>query len=859
MLPSSNCVSLWNGWPFFSVAGAACLLGILFAISFRLMRERDRLLRVAVTNMSQGLLMFDINAKLVVCNRRYLEMYSLSPKIVKPGCSLDELIAHRIENGSFESSDPEQYIRNLRLAIAQGRTVNKIVELTDGRTISVSSRPTADGGWVATHEDITERRRSERELERTRKFLDAIIENIPATILVKRAHDFRIALINNAGEQLFGVSRDKIIGQTTRYISSAVEANFLESRDAEALTSGQRILVSDFEIHTPQNGVRTVTSKKLAILSENKTPEYVLSVIEDVTDRKFAEDKLRQTQTFLDTVIEHTPSPIVVKDAQDYRYLLVNRAAEDLFGVTRDAIVGKIANEVLPASAAEMFAAHDKEVIESDQRLFFSETLLETPRNGTRLVTMKRIAIRGSNGSPRYLLDVIEDITERRETESKIAYMASHDALTDLPNRAAFEKYLSLAIEDAVGSNQKFAVLCMDLDRFKEVNDVFGHSVGDALLREVAIRLRAAAEGTFLARLGGDEFMLIVTSDTQPESAETVAHRLVAAVADELNVEGQQLRTCVSVGVAIFPNDGADANTLLANADAALYRAKAECRGSVRFFEADMDRQLRERHALQQDLRLAISAGQMAIHYQPQARIDGEIIGFEALVRWKHPKYGFIPPAKFIPIAEESGLIISIGQWILREACREAASWPRSLQIAVNLSPAQFRHGDLPGITHTILLETGLAAHRLELEITENVLIDDFSRALSILRRLKSLGVRIAMDDFGTGYSSLSYLQSFPFDKIKIDKSFISGVRENAQSSAIVRAVINLARGLRLPVVAEGVETKDQFMFLSDEACDEIQGYFIGRPKPIYEYAEMVGRPPTEADLVPERAGNAAQ
>jgi PAS domain S-box-containing protein len=328
MLPSSSCLLLWNSWPFLSVAGAACLLGILFAISFRLMRERDELLGIAVTNMSQGLLMFDINAKLVVCNRRYLEMYSLSPKIVKPGCSLHDLITHRIENGSFESSDSDQYVRNLRLAISQGRTVDNVVQLTDGRTISVSSRPTVDGGWVATHEDITDRRKSERELERTRKFLNAVIENIPATILVKHATDFRIALINTAGEHLFGVSREQIIGKATGYLNSAIEDDFIESRDAEALKSDQKILVRDFEINTPQNGVRTITSKKLAILNENKRAEYVLSVIEDITDRKFAEvgdallrevaDRLRiaAERTFLARLGGDEFMLIVASDAQ---------------------------------------------------------------------------------------------------------------------------------------------------------------------------------------------------------------------------------------------------------------------------------------------------------------------------------------------------------------------------------------------------------------------------------------------------------------------------------------------------------------------------------------------------------------
>ncbi len=291
----------------------------------------------------------------------------------------------------------------------------------------------------------------------------------------------------------------------------------------------------------------------------------------------------------------------------------------------------------------------------------------------------------------------------------------------------------------------------------------------------------------------------------------------------------------------------------MGNADAALYRAKSDGRGSVRFFEADMDNLLRERRLLQRDLQFALERGELAIAYQPQSRVGGGgsvgVVGFEALVRWRHPVHGLIPPSQFIPLAEESGLIIAMGEWILRETCREAAAWTQPLQVAVNLSPVQFQHGDLPAIVHAILLETGLAASRLELEITEGVLIGDFHRALSILRRLKALGVRIAMDDFGTGYSSLSYLQSFPFDKIKIDKSFVSSLEHSPQSAAIIRAVIGLGRGLALPVMAEGVETAEQLAFLTQECCDEVQGYLVGCPRPIEDYAEIVGYSSRSAKL----------
>jgi diguanylate cyclase (GGDEF)-like protein len=414
-----------------------------------------------------------------------------------------------------------------------------------------------------------------------------------------------------------------------------------------------------------------------------------------------------------------------------------------------------------------------------------------------------------------------------------------HDPLTDLPNRLAFGERLAEVLTAAARNHTGFALLCVDLDRFKEVNDLFGHGVGDQLLCEVGRRLTEAAGGAYLARLGGDEFT-VIAEGPQPTAAAALAERLQSSIAEDIAIDGHSLRIGLSIGVAIYPQDGADAATLLVNADAALYRAKSEGRGAIRFFEADMDRKLRERRSLQRDLRIAVERNELSVHYQPQASVTGEIIGFEALCRWQHHTRGMVPPSEFIPLAEESSLIITIGELVLAAACSEAATWSRPLQIAVNLSPLQFRYGDLPSMVRAVLQRTGLAPRRLELEVTEGILVHDFDRAVTILRRLKSLGVRIAMDDFGTGYSSLSYLHAFPFDKIKIDRSFVANLDRGAHSAAIIRAVVGLGRGLNLPVLVEGVETQDQLAFLSREGCSEVQGYLLGRPAPIAAYASFL-------------------
>ena len=668
----------------------------------------------AINNMIQGLCMFDAKNRLVVWNERYIDMYRIDPERVLARLHASAICSTRALPPAACPLDADRYDTDLYAAVKQGNTFTMTVEVGDGRIIRVINQPIESGGWVATHEDVTEYKIAKRELEQTRSFLDTIIENVP--------------------------------------------------------------------------------------------------------------------------------SPIIVKGAQDLRYLLINRAAEQYLGIDRTTMLGKRAVDVMPAATAAQIEEQDRKLIAAGTIIFRDEHAVATPGNGTRIVTTTRLPVNDSDGKPQYLISVVRDLTERKRHEQRIAHMAHHDPLTELPNRAAFTECIDATIDLAARSGESFAVLCLDLDRFKSVNDVFGHSAGDTLLREVSRRLEAVCEGAFLARVGGDEFTVITPTGAQPEIAERLAERFCAALDDDIEVDGNPMRVGLTIGVAIFPQDGADAVTLLANADAALFRAKSEARGSVRFFELAMDKQLRERRALQQDLRSAVAREELDLHYQPQAHIGGEITGFEALVRWHHPRFGLIAPGTFIPLAEETGIIVALGEWVLRSACREAASWPKPLRVAVNLSPVQFQRGDLAKLVHEILLETGLSPSRLELEITEGVLIGDFSGAVATLRRLKNLGVRIAMDDFGTGYSSLSYLQSFPFDKIKIDQSFVANLAHSRQAVTIIRAVIALGRGLDLPVVAEGVETQEQLTFLAGEQCSEIQGYFVGRPLPIEDYADVVGR-----------------
>jgi diguanylate cyclase (GGDEF)-like protein/PAS domain S-box-containing protein len=792
-----------------------------------LIEEQALQLDAALENMSQGLCMFDANQRLIVCNKRYADLYGLNEEQTRPGTTLRAILQYRIATG-LAPDDHEGYINDRITEVSLNKPYQITNRLRNGHYVSVVHRPMADGGWVATHEDVTDARRREESFR-------LLFDNNPVAMWVFDRETLRFLAVNDAAVTQYGYSREQFLTMTVPDIRAAQaddSASFLyalpEAQNGELVGQHQR-----------SDGAKIHVAVYSRVLNyENRNARLV--AIHDITERKLAEDELRRTKLFLDAVIENAPLPILVKSTKDSRYTLINRATEELFGYKRDEIIGKTPHEAFSKERADGIEVPDRACLLSEQPIFIRDHTVPTPK-GARLVTSKKVAIRGDDGKPEYLLTLIDDVTERRQAEQRITHMAHSDSLTDLPNRAAFNECLASTLRLAEAEGRSFALLCVDLDGFKKVNDVYGHTVGDSLLRHVADRLRTIADGAFIARLGGDEFT-IIADNKERSSVTTLTDRLLAAFADDFEVDGHRLRQDLSIGVATYPADGTDAEALMNNADAALYRAKTEHPGSVQFFEVKMAARLRERAELQADLKLAIEHSELRLHYQPQLKITGEITGFEALARWQSPKRGMVPPGEFIPIAEESSLILLIGEWVLREACREAVSWKKPLRVAVNVSPIQFRHGDLPRLVHSVLLETGLAPNRLELEITEGVLIGDFSRAVSILRRLKSLGVKIALDDFGTGYSSLSYLHAFPFDKIKIDRTFISDLETNRHSIAIVRALIGLSRSLNIPILAEGVETQAQHAFLAQEGCAEVQGYLTGRPLEIANYAGVVGR-----------------
>jgi diguanylate cyclase (GGDEF)-like protein/PAS domain S-box-containing protein len=826
----------WNNQSTYWAGAALATVLLVGAVTFlgarRLtgrLRETNEQMVAAINNMSQGLCMFDADARLVICNERYRKIYNLSPVAAKPGCSLGDLLRFRAEAGTFPG-DPERYIADLLRDMEQGKTTDYVVELDDGRSISVVNWPMVGGGWVATHEDITESKGREASFR-------LLFEHSPVPMWVYDIETLRFLAVNDAAVDHYGYRRDQYENMTVCDICPPEDWDLFrlflhKTRGTEA---GDRIWR-----HCKADGSEIqVAAYARAMTYEGQFASLV--AVHDVTSLQRAEKQREKGQRFLHAIIENIPVSIVVKQPRDQRYVFINRAAEDLFGVTRENIVGRTARDVFLKRSADLIDADDEKLFNAPHQLFFHSHELETRANGVHKVASKRLAIFGDDGEPEYMLGLIEDITDRARAEERIAHMAHHDALTDLPNRALLRERLQAALA-YVRHGDSLAVHYLDLDHFKSINDTLGHTVGDELLRTVAERLRGCVRDTdTVARLGGDEFAIVQIGLRDIKDAADLAQRILELFKDPIEPGGHHVVTDVSIGIAVAPHDGVDADQLLKNADLALYGAKADGRGTYRFFESEMDVRMKRRHSLEINLRRAIANGEFELHYQPEINAQSNrICVCEALLRWRHRDRGLIAPSEFIPVAEETGLIVALGEWVVRQACADAATWPADVKLAVNVSPAQLMNQNLLPMVVNALAASGMQPSRLEFEITEAVLLQNNEKTIAALYQLRELGARIALDDFGTGYSSLSYLRQFPFDKIKIDRSFIEDVSGENGALAIVQAIMNLAVSLNMTTTAEGVETAEQAEVVRALGCTELQGYLFSPAKPAHEIVALI-------------------
>ncbi len=574
-------------------------------------------------------------------------------------------------------------------------------------------------------------------------------------------------------------------------------------------------------------------SKVTRDMSEQRRYEQALLQAKEAAEQHSQE--MAGLSQFLDSVIANIPASVIVQDAGSRKILVANQQAERLFGGQGASMIGHLPERCLPSATAQYLhqqltrGAHNG-------RAFAAETRVDTAI-GMRTLRSRVVRCQSPAGQADYVLYVGEDATEQLAAHAQIHHMAHHDALTGLPNRTLFSDRLTHALLRGEEQGKLTAALCLDLDNFKNINDSLGHAFGDKLLRALGKRLRGELrEHDTLARLGGDEFAVVLTGLDSREAAAHTAQRLIAAVAPAFQIEGHQFSVGVSIGIAVSPEDHQQAEQLLCYADMALYEAKRNGRNRYECFHIDLDVAARQRRLVETDLRTALHLGQLQLHYQPVVdHRSHSVSGYEALLRWEHPERGMIMPMDFIPIAEETGLIHDIGIRALNLACQEAARWEGSQSVAVNLSPVQFKDANLPHIVALALADSGLAPERLELEITESVLLGNSEENVQTLRALKALGVSISLDDFGTGYSSLGYLRSFPFDRIKIDKSFVQDMCDSREAMSIIRAITELSNSLMIKTTAEGVESNEQMYRLAAEGCSHLQGYLYGRPVPASE------------------------
>jgi len=811
----------------------------------------------AILQNAGGAILLTRQRRIVHCNPRAAEIF---------GYCLDELIGQPGTVLYFSDADYADLGRQASHVLAAGQLFeqDRLMRRRDGSAVhchirakAINPADSADGTiWII--DDVSERKRTESQLHQLLQQQQAILDN--ASMGIVFTCNGLIEHCNPRFEEILGYAPGELQGQNTQvFFASAQDYKCFGQTIGSRLAAGERIDIEWRNLRRdgslvwlrhlaralPQAGPDKITIWISDDISQRKAVEQELAVAQAKLEQRVAErtEALQRANQRFDAMFRNAPLAIFARDRHN-RVLSWNPAAEAMFGWKAAEIIGQTLPSV-PSHLHEECSQAIAQVLAGRSVGAFETVRLR--RDGSLFpISLTLAPMPDEQGQVHEFLTLASDLSQRREAERQIAFMAYHDALTELPNRELLRDRLQLAQAHAERKQQALALLHLDLDNFKQINDIFGHAVGDRVLLQVMHRLQRCLQDTdTLSRQGGDEFMLLLTHLEDANAATAVLSKIMAAMEAPFQLDGHELSTSCSIGVALYPTDGRDGETLLRKAEMAMYHAKELGRNNYHYFNDDLSQRAGEHLQLRSGLRRALEQGEFLLHYQPQIDLrSGALVGAEALLRWQHPQQGLIAPGRFIPVAEESGLIVPIGQWVLQEVCRQGRAWLDAgypeLLLAVNLSAVQFKRGDLEATVLQALHGCGFPAHLLELELTESLLIQNVEPMLALVRRLKRYGLKLSIDDFGTGYSSLSYLKRFDVDKLKIDQSFVRDLLTDPEDAAIVRAIIQLASGLGLQTIAEGVETAAVAERITALGCDEAQGYYFARPMPAAAFTELL-------------------